>query len=205
MQGLILDKEVLFIIGLPIWLISRILIILLNKRKKVKHNLKREFVLNIFVFYLFVLVGVTLLPIIFHQDENRRILGRLPINIIPLNSIIQQISRFNDTTMVSLSFQIRLFVMNIGGNIILLLPFSLFVPILWSKYRKFSSCVLLGFLVSFSIEILQLFENILSISMARITDIDDLILNTIGLVLGFGAYKIIDTFIKFIKSTSNIF
>lgn len=69
-------------------------------------------------------------------------------------------------------------------NIVMFLPFGSFLPIYFKHFRKMQITVLAGFLMSLSIEIMQLFT-------FRATDIDDLIMNTIGALAGYGISKII--------------
>ncbi|MDE5755371.1 MAG: VanZ family protein [Oscillospiraceae bacterium] len=68
-------------------------------------------------------------------------------------------------------------------NIVLLIPLGIFVPILWEKASRWSAVAGIGFLFSVFIEITQLINN-------RQTDIDDVILNTSGAIIGFIIYKI---------------
>lgn len=63
-------------------------------------------------------------------------------------------------------------------NVLLFVPFGFFLPVLWKKYQKLHRTIGAGFLMSLSIEILQIFTY-------RATDINDLITNTTGTVLGF--------------------
>ena len=62
------------------------------------------------------------------------------------------------------------------------IPIGLLVPIIWKLKDK--TVILIGFLISLSIELSQLFLN-------RGTDIDDLIFNTFGTIIGLVIYKII--------------
>lgn len=75
-------------------------------------------------------------------------------------------------------------------NILLFIPFGILIPFLWKKYDKVVHIFLSGFLFSMFIEVTQLLNN-------RSTDIDDLILNTIGGLIGYGIYKM---FVYVIKS-----
>lgn len=63
-------------------------------------------------------------------------------------------------------------------NIDLFIPFGMFVPLLWEKFRSFKHMALLGFSVSLFIEVMQLFT-------FRSTDVDDLIMNTLGTLGGY--------------------
>ena len=82
--------------------------------------------------------------------------------------------------------------MNIGGNILLLLPLGLLLPILWTNLRNLNKIFLIGLFTSLSIEILQLIENILYLGF-RSVDIDDVIFNVIGIILGYSLFKVLHT------------
>lgn len=62
-------------------------------------------------------------------------------------------------------------------NILLFLPFGLFLPLLWQRMHSFRWVALWGFGLSLAIELLQIFT-------LRATDINDLITNTAGTLLG---------------------
>ena len=68
-------------------------------------------------------------------------------------------------------------------NVVLLIPLGIFVPVLWEKVNRLIDIARIGFLFSVFIEITQLINN-------RQTDIDDVILNTSGAVIGFMIYKL---------------
>lgn len=63
------------------------------------------------------------------------------------------------------------------GNIIMFMPLGFFPALLWRRWRWWKS-LLAGFCTSASIEFIQFF-------IGRSTDIDDVILNTIGVLAGF--------------------
>lgn len=69
-------------------------------------------------------------------------------------------------------------------NILMFIPFGAFLPIYFGRFRKMSTTVLAGTFMSLTIEVLQLFT-------FRLTDIDDLIMNTLGTLLGYGIGAII--------------
>jgi glycopeptide antibiotics resistance protein len=77
-------------------------------------------------------------------------------------------------------------------NIILFVPFGIALPLLWKKSTSFLQTVCCGFLFSLFIEISQLFN-------LRATDIDDLISNTIGSMIGFGIYYLLFRKITFFQ------
>lgn len=68
-------------------------------------------------------------------------------------------------------------------NIILFIPFGVFLPLLWPKrYEGWQSVVKSGLLLTLGIELAQLFT-------LRLTDINDLIMNSFGAYLGFIFYQ----------------
>lgn len=82
-------------------------------------------------------------------------------------------------------------------NIIFFVPFGLLLPTLWQRFRKFLPTVFLGFLFSLIIEVGQLFT-------IRATDVDDLIMNTLGTILGFILFKILSIIFKNLSSKTII-
>ena len=69
------------------------------------------------------------------------------------------------------------------GNIGMFLPIGFFTALLWRRGRLWRS-TLVGFLASLSIETIQLFID-------RGTDLDDLILNTVGAAVGYLLYRLV--------------
>lgn len=67
------------------------------------------------------------------------------------------------------------FLINFVGNIVMFLPIGFCLPLLWRVKARWG--VLAGALISLFIELSQL-------RLARGTDVDDLILNTLGAFLG---------------------
>lgn len=63
-------------------------------------------------------------------------------------------------------------------NIILFIPMGFLVPAIWKNYRSIKTMFFMGLALSVCIEILQIFT-------FRLTDIDDLITNTAGTVIGY--------------------
>lgn len=68
-------------------------------------------------------------------------------------------------------------------NLIMLVPLGFFVPLIWRESASLSRVIALGFCFSLFIEVSQLLN-------VRATDIDDLVLNTCGALLGYAFYKI---------------
>lgn len=62
-------------------------------------------------------------------------------------------------------------------NILLFIPFGILFPVIWPTMVELKYTVLSGFSFSLLIEISQLFNN-------RQTDVDDLLMNTLGTLIG---------------------
>ena len=70
---------------------------------------------------------------------------------------------------------------NLLGNVFVFSPIGIFVPLLWKRLRSFSKIAFIGLGVTCFIETFQYF-------IGRSTDIDDIILNTVGVLIGYIAY-----------------
>ena len=78
----------------------------------------------------------------------------------------------------------RLFIKNVLGNIIMFIPYGFFASY-YLDLKKPISIILLSLLVSSSIETTQLV-------IGRVFDIDDIILNILGGIIGFCLYRSLD-------------
>ena len=74
--------------------------------------------------------------------------------------------------------------LNIVGNVVAFVPFGIFLPIFSMRCKRFFRTVLFSFELSFFVEVLQLATRVGSF------DVDDLLLNTIGGMIGFIVYLI---------------
>ncbi len=170
-----------------------ILIILkINKKQKDKtaHIIGGVLFFTFIITIIFSLTGIS--PISgFHTDIHIN-----EISYIPVVSTLDMVKEVFSTAHIENipRNEAMLFLgANILGNILMFAPLGLLLPLLWKDFRNFSKTVLFGFVVSFIIEFSQLF-------LARGTDIDDLILNTIGTTLGYLTFIVIHKFFpKFTK------
>lgn len=182
-------------LGVPIWIITRIITLVVKKKSGKKIYVAKEIMTNIFAIYCLVLIGVTLFPIeiMFGEglSELRSIYTfkqRLGINIIPLRDYIYGFISLKDSN-IGYFFLIR----SIVGNIILIAPFIGYLLMYKKKLRNVKNVIVISFLISLCIEVLQLIENITYLSgmPGRTVNIDDLILNTMGGILAYYIFKLI--------------
>lgn len=69
-------------------------------------------------------------------------------------------------------------------NIILFVPLGMLLPFLWVRYHTLRKTVIFGFCMSLAIELLQMLTY-------RATDINDIIANTAGALLGYLLFRVI--------------
>lgn len=69
-------------------------------------------------------------------------------------------------------------------NVLMFLPLGFFLPVLRAKFRTFRATVSFGFVMSAFIELAQIFTK-------RATDINDLMTNTLGTILGYWIAKVL--------------
>ena len=137
----------------------------------------------IFIFYIFVLIFVLIFkfpsPIFYklidHWTHGGEIYWEKP-HLVPFEVIKEYVKNAHSID--------DWFFKNLACNIIMFMPFGFLLP-LFAKKNKWWQILITGIIVSVIIEIVQ---GILGIG---ISDIDDVILNTSGLLIGFGIYKLI--------------
>lgn len=161
----------------------------------VKKNLKIQYwIIPVFVIYLLYLLKVTLFPIfIFDQETLEKIREGAENYLIfyqikPFASIVNY---FREGAMLQLV-----------GNLVLLLPMVCFVEIFTKGKWKMKSMILFVSAFSFLIEILQLIINYGTGHPSRVADVDDLILNVTGIVITTLAIRGIE---KLIKNRENLY
>lgn len=71
----------------------------------------------------------------------------------------------------------------LGGNLLLLAPMGLLVPMAWNSARPWARTMGWGLLLSVTIELGQLAENTLGLAY-RVIDVDDVLLNVLGVAAG---------------------
>ena len=78
----------------------------------------------------------------------------------------------------------RRFLINIVGNVAVFVPFGFFPPLLWRRWRNPWRVLAHGAAVPALIEFLQIFNG-------RSVDVDDIILNFIGVAAGYLLYRLL--------------
>lgn len=111
------------------------------------------------------------------------------MQLVPFHTIKQYIVRDaafqHHFRNISSSQKIEFVLQNLLGNIILFMPLGLLIPAIYPAKRSMIKIIIISFLCSFTIEVTQF------VSSRGIFDVDDLILNTIGGVLGYFLFNLI--------------
>jgi glycopeptide antibiotics resistance protein len=148
-----------------------------NKNKKViKKIISFGFPLYLLVlcWILFVNLGTTDRYTYFKKRE---------IHLIPLKSTYTSFKSLHDIAYIvppeKLPYYWYFFIRNIIGNIVLLIPFGFMAPCLFQQLKTLKSIVVFSILFSFLMETTQY---ILTIG---VFDVDDIIYNSIGTLVGF--------------------
>ena len=130
-------------------------------------NNKLKFTLHKELFYLFYIIYILcLFQAVTFQDVSWS-----TFNIIPFKEILRY------------EIGSKLFIKNILGNVVLFFPLGLFIN-KFIKIKKLRYAVIISFITSLSIEITQGV-------IGRVFDVDDILLNIIGGLLGFIFYDIL--------------
>ena len=166
------------ILSIVVWIIYRIILKIKNKEV----NLCREIILFIFFVYFLYLLLLTIFKggmITIRNISNEYIYRQYGlfgiINIVPIKETIETFMHSEAGKMNSIR--------NIIGNIIAFMPLGFFVPLLFDKFNNYKKVIKVGFLSSLAIEITQLFVG------SNVCDIDDIIYNTLGAIVGFLCFK----------------
>lgn len=147
--------------GAIISILLRLTYLLTNKEKIVIHE---ELIKLSFIVYILCLFYVVTFQDVSWSSHN----------YIPFKEILRY------------EFGSPLFFKNIFGNLLLFLPYGMFIA-KYVKTNKIPIVLLLSFITSLSIEVIQFL-------IGRVFDIDDILLNVIGCTIGFIIYKLFKKF-----------
>lgn len=127
----------------------------------------REAVVTVMFSWAVAMVALTLFPIqiVLYDWE-------FHANLVPLVETVRLVQRATLDNALT----------NVGGNLLMFVPFGVLMPLLFVKSRRAGQLAAQAFAVTAAVEAVQW------LSRARIFDIDDLILNTAGALVGLGLY-----------------
>lgn len=126
---------------------------------------------------LFIMYSLIMLKLLFIREDYYH-WNKYNYNIIPfhtIKSLIYHRDAYNTDTWVK----------NLFGNIVLFIPLGVFIPVLNRRLLRVVRCLLVIILILFLVESIQLVTRVGSF------DIDDIILNTLGAIIGLFLMRII--------------
>ncbi len=133
------------------------------KRKKRMRTIGKILFLLYIAFIIYFLI--------FSDFYGRADTGEYRYNLVPFREILRFWAYRDQVGFVAMFT-------NVFGNVLIFIPFGFFLPMA-SKYRSFPVTLLCSFGLSLGVEVFQFFTKVGSF------DVDDLILNTLGGVLGY--------------------
>ncbi|MCL6586247.1 MAG: VanZ family protein [Anoxybacillus sp.] len=168
-------KPIYFVIASTVFLIFQIASII----RKREFNILQVLTKYIFLNYCLYIIFLLFFPIYIDPraiDKSQPITNN--INVIPFASLIDM-AKFDIKNEYYTSF-----IKNVVGNTLLLLPLSLYVTIIWNKFKNMKQAFISSIIFPVLIELIQLIEDIFQ-GTGRRVDIDDVILNGIGFFTGY--------------------
>jgi glycopeptide antibiotics resistance protein len=166
------------VIGLAIYIIVDII----QNRLR---NILRRGIMYSFIFYLIVVGHLTIGDIQFPPHIGPVIIQLIPFKFITDWFLVGQAGDWFFWNSVKLSF----------FNLIMLFPLGVYLGLLFN-INKLTRSIKYVFLVSLSIETLQLILTSIGFLFRRGFNVDDLILNTLGGVIGFIIIKLVMKTVK---------
>lgn len=174
-----------FILGAIVIILISVIYYFVNLNKNNHLNLKQLLLKTLFAIYIIGVISITILPIYIPDifaPESRVLL----FNIIPFHSISELIlSAGEGGVYISIAFS------NILGNLLIFVPLGFALPIIFKKINNLPKTLLIAFSISLLIEAIQFILTYLQLSSMRASDIDDVILNVLGALIGYVLFLIV--------------
>lgn len=176
--------------SINIWPIAIVLLVSLVIFLKIKnHNSSYLFWVTLFSLYILLLIDRTLFPIRIYEEG----IINSPDFISRLNLIPFYFGRSTNTGLIA--FQIV-------GNIILTIPFGFGLSLITTVRAK--SFLWIPFVVGIGIELSQLLVSFAIGRLYRVIDINDVILNALGVIIGYVLFRIVSWIYRAVYKPSGL-
>ena len=161
-----MEKEIINGAIRDIWpMMTIFLVVIISIRLMYIHNSRERFIfLNEFFNLIFVVYALLLFQLLTKTELN----VNSGFNLVPFTEIM----RYEIGT--------HGFYLNVIGNILIFIPFGYFVSS-YAKANKVSHIFIITLLTSFTVELVQHY-------IGRSFDVDDILLNVVGAIIGFLLY-----------------
>ena len=144
----------------------------MNKSKRIK-----------IVFYIYIAIVIKVIIFKYPREDLKAIMDTWEKGVILEGLDTANFTLFKTIKMyINYSYKLNSFE-NLVGNVVVFVPFGFLLPYIQEKSRKLPVLVLNAFLFVLGIEVFQLF------SAFGAFDVDDILLNCFGAVLGWILYR----------------
>lgn len=168
-----LRASFIYLVSMPIYLF----ILVINAKKRV--SFKKHIIVFLTFVYCLAVISVTLFPLPIQKSllESRRSpdYPNPKHNLVPIVDLIK----------VARIANFRTAARTIGGNILLFMPLGVLLPVLNRRLNSLSGIFISGVLGSVTVEGAQLLISLILGFNYRTFDVDDIILNTLGVIIGY--------------------
>lgn len=144
---------------------------------------KAELIRLAFSIYIIVIISLSFFPVFYDTSIHDPKYMPQSFNLIPFHTIVGVFSVFSAKEF-SFYYKISIFCYNIASNLFLFIPLGFLLPALNKIFIKKSAAVIFSILFSTVIEIVQYAEAAFGLASDVGADIDDVILNLFGTLLG---------------------
>lgn len=149
--------------------------------------MKRDKILNNIIkigliLYTIIVIMVLVLKMPANMDIWNEARTRFPMQLIPFKTIIEYASQVHSLT--------DWFIKNLACNVIMFIPYGLFMPYILKTKKRFMMVCIFATLFSGLIEMVQY-----ALAIGKF-DIDDIILNLFGAIVGYGINLVIKKICK---------
>lgn len=147
-----------------------------------KKNIKQKIAICLMFIYSAAVLSLTAFPFLIGRiglgDSADTISVLSSVTIVPFRSLASLLKNG------FASGNIKAVLYNIGGNIILLMPFGVLLPVIKPQIKN-GMFLIIAFFSALSLEIIQLIQNLMYGFSNRDVNIDDFILNLFGCMLSY--------------------
>jgi glycopeptide antibiotics resistance protein len=184
------SPQLFFFVGLAPFACAGAALLALKRMRGMEISVRREILKWCFTLYALLALSLTLFPVRFDPSAvYPRFMPEL-LNLVPLKTI-RQIFDIAVNRHYPMFYRFKAVALNIGGNLLLLMPLGFFLPVRSRRFRQSWVCALSAFFVSCSIELVQFIETSFCLTSSCTTDVDVVILNVAGALIGFLIWRLI--------------
>ena len=146
-------------------------------------DIKSSKKIKVISWLLFITYIAFMVYVLFISSYYNRVPRAISYNLVPFRTVKMYIRHYK-------SFNLEIWLTNLLGNVVVFMPLGLLLPIISKRTRGFIKILFITMLSSLAAEATQLYLRVGSF------DIDDIILNTLGGILGYLIYKLLRWLIK---------